>query len=86
VQTVSSPLLWLSDDAQGITRPSFENAKKTESAVRRPVAAATNVNVQQEDPMPRTRMIQWFFTFGRRILGPSQLRRDAVVSGSAPGR
>ena len=67
---VSSPLLWLPNDAQGITLPSFEEAGRKESAVRWPVAAATHLNLQQANATPSTRMDQWFFTFGRRILGP----------------
>src|SRR5439155_6914297 len=54
---------------QGITGQSFEDAGKTESAVRTPVAAETHLNLQQADATPRTRMNQWFFTFERRILG-----------------
>jgi replicative DNA helicase len=66
---VSSPLLWVPNDAQGITLPSFEDAGRKESAVRRPVAAATHLNLQQANAMQRTRMNQWFFTFESRILG-----------------
>ena len=70
---VSSPLLWLPNDAQEITSPSFEDPGKKESVVRRPVAAATQLNVQQANATPRTRIIQRFFTFRRRILGPLAL-------------
>jgi hypothetical protein len=70
---VSSPFVWPSSDIQGITRPSFENTGKKESGVRGPVAAATQLNVQQTDATPATRMNPWFFTFGRRILGPLAL-------------
>jgi hypothetical protein len=65
---VSSPLLWLTNDAQGITLPSFEDAGRKESAVRTPAAGATHLNLQQANSMQRTRMNQWFFTFERRIL------------------
>ena len=67
---VSSRLLSLPNDAQGIPLPSFEDAGKKESAVGWPVAAATHVNLQQANATPRTGMDQRFFTFGRRILGP----------------
>ena len=50
---VSSPLLWLPNDAQGITLSSFEQAGKKESVVRRP-AAATHLNLQQAMRHPRT--------------------------------
>ena len=66
---VSSPLLWLPNDAQGITLPSFEEAGRKEPALRRPVAAATH-HLQQANASPRTQMNQRFFTFARRILGP----------------
>jgi len=66
---VSSPLLWLPNDAQGITSPSFEQAGRKESAVRRPVAAATHLNLAPANARPRTRMSQWPFTFERHILG-----------------
>ena len=67
---VSSPLLRPPNDAEGITLPSFEDAGRKESAVRWPLAAATHLNLQQASARPRTRMNQWFFTFGRRIFGP----------------
>jgi Asp-tRNA(Asn)/Glu-tRNA(Gln) amidotransferase C subunit len=70
---VSSPLLWLPNDAQGITSPSFEDPGKKGSAVRRPVAAATHLNLQQANATPRTRIIQRSFTFARRIIGPLAL-------------
>lgn len=66
---ISSPLLWLPNDAQGITLPSFEDAGRKGSAVRRPVTAATHLNLQQASTTPRTPLNQWFFTFERRILG-----------------
>jgi len=69
---VSSPLIRLPNDAQEITSPSFEDPGKKESVVRRPVAAATQLNVQQANATPRT-LIQRFFTFRRRILGPLAL-------------
>ena len=76
---VSSPLLWLPNDAQGIALPSFEHAGKKESAVRRPVAAATHLNPQQANATPRTRIIQRFFTFGRCILGPLALSAGSGI-------
>ena len=66
---VSSPLLWLPNDAQEITSPSFEDPGKKESVVRRPVAPATQLNLQRANATPRTRIIQRFFTFRRRTLG-----------------
>jgi hypothetical protein len=76
---VSSPLLWLPNDAQGITLASFEDAGRKESAVRTPAAGAKHLNVQQANAMQRTRMNQWFFTFERRIL--SLFALSAVRSG-----
>jgi hypothetical protein len=66
---VSSPLVWPSKRHSGDHTPIVRKHRETESAIRRPVAPATNVNVRHEDATPRTRMIQWFFTFGRRIRG-----------------
>jgi hypothetical protein len=66
---VSFPLLGLPNDAQQITWQSFGDVGRKESAVRRPVAAATHLKLQQANATPRTRMNQWFFTFERRILG-----------------
>jgi hypothetical protein len=73
---VSSPLLWASNDIQGITLPSFEDAGEKESAVRRPVAAARHLNLQQADATPRTRIVQRFLKFGRRIRRPLALAAE----------
>jgi hypothetical protein len=66
---VSSPLFWPSSDVQRIASPSFENAGRTEPMVREGSAATRHLTRQQADRTSRARLNQWFFTFGRRIVG-----------------
>jgi hypothetical protein len=86
VGPVSSPLLWPSPtDVQRIADPSFENGGRTESGVRKAVSAATKVNRQQAHGPSRARTNQWFFTFGRRILGPVRLAAERNLIRQATG-
>ena len=77
---ISSPLLWPSTDVQRIARPSFEDDETMTSEVRKAVGAAVHLNRQQGGGTFRARMNQWFFTFGRRTMGPVTLaaERNAI--------